>query len=256
MYPNRCNFVLKHLYKEQLRKGSTSILFTWFLAVLLLISSGIAYRIVVSNLKLVVNTPIELPISLDRIPKSINSWIGKDEPIRQSVQRVAGNDAFVNRLYMDETRNQWVTLYIAYTARPRTMLGHRPQICYVAGGWVHDGTQLTEVVTENGMRIPCLLHRFHKPAPSYEETVVINFYIVNGQLTSDENVFSGVGWRTPNIAGNPARYVAQVQVSSIIEHSIREAIKEMAEIILNFFPDENGRVRASAYIEKTDIDTK
>jgi hypothetical protein len=219
---------------------------------LLLVTSGVAYRIVVSNLKLIVSTPIELPVPLDNIPKTINSWVGRDEPIKQSVQKVAGNDAFLNRLYIDESRNQWVTLYIAYTARPRTMLGHRPQICYVAGGWVHDSTQLTEVTSESGRTIPCLLHRFHKPAPSYEETVVLNFYIVNGQLTSDENVFSGVGWRTPNIAGNPARYVAQVQVGSIMEHSIREAIEEMAEIILDYFPDENGQVKASMNIAAID----
>jgi len=254
MYPNRDNSVSKLLCKKQLKKGTSSVLFVWFLAVLLLITSGIAYRIVVSNLKLVVSTPIELPVPLDYIPSTINNWVGRDVPIPINMQRVAGNDAFLNRLYVDETRNQWVNIYIAYTARPRTMLGHRPQVCYVAGGWVHDSTQLTEVMSMNGRKIPCLLHRFHKPAPSYEETVILNFYIVNGQLTSDENVFSGVGWRTPNIAGNPARYVAQVQVSSIMEHSIREAIEDMAEIVLDFFPDEKGQVRASVDVTTIDSD--
>jgi len=60
--------------------------------------------------------------------------------------------------------------------------------------------------------------------------------------------FSGVGWRTPNIEGNPARYVAQVQISSIIENSIRTAAKDMTDLILEFFPDENGRVGAAEYI--------
>ena len=79
--------------------------------------------------------------------------------------------------------------------------------------------------------------------------MVLNFYIVNGRLTSDERVFTGVGWRTPNIDGNPAYYVTQVQISSVFENSIRSATKDMAELVLDFFPDENGQVKAAEYIE-------
>ena len=77
----------------------------------------------------------------------------------------------------------------------------------------------------------------------------MNFYIVNGQLTSDDGVFSGVGWRTPNIDGDPARYVTQVQISSVLENSIRTAAKDMIELILDFFPDRNGRVKAVEYVD-------
>lgn len=77
----------------------------------------------------------------------------------------------------------------------------------------------------------------------------MNFYIVNGQLTSDESVFSGVGWRAPNIGGDPARYAAQVQISSVVENSIRAVAKDITEPILDFLPDENGKVRAVEYIK-------
>jgi hypothetical protein len=250
MYTNRHKLIKKrHFFFVQFHKGTTQLWFAWFLAFLLIITTGVTYRIVVSKLKLVLSTQIKLPVPLDMIPTKINNWIGKDVPIPTSMQRVAGNDAFLNRLYVDESTNQWVNIYIAYTARPRTMLGHRPQVCYVAGGWIHDSTQLTQIILKDGKEIPCLLHRFHKPVPNYEETVVLNFYVVNGQLTSDESVFSGVGWRTPNITGDPARYVAQVQVSSIMEYSIREAIEDMTELILDFFPNENGQVRAAMNIK-------
>ena len=179
MYTNSDKYMLKKNFWRRFNSGATTVWFAWFLTFLLLISSGIAYRIVVKELKLVVSTPIELSVPLDFIPKKIKNWVGKDVPIPINTQRIAGNDAFLNRLYTDETKNQWVNIYIAYTARPRTMLGHRPQVCYVASGWVHDSTQLTEVISEEGRKIPCLLHRFHKPAPNYEETVVLNFYIVN-----------------------------------------------------------------------------
>jgi hypothetical protein len=41
-----------------------------------------------------------------------------------------------------------------------------------------------------------------------------------------------------------------------MEHSIREAIKEMAEIIIEYFPDEEGRVRATSNIETIDDNDK
>jgi len=77
----------------------------------------------------------------------------------------------------------------------------------------------------------------------------LNFYILNGQITTDENDFSGPFGRRPNIAGDPARYVAQVQISSVLENSIRTAAKDMTDLILDFFPDENGEVRTAGYIK-------
>ncbi len=235
-------------------KISTSLVLS--LSLVLLILSGVAYRVLASRLKLVVEIPIELPVPLNNFPIQIGGWVGKDVPILPNIQRVAGNDDFLNRLYINEATNQWANIYIAYSARPRTMLGHRPQVCYVGGGWVHDSTEYTEVISNTGRAIPCLVHRFHMPAPGYEERVVLNFYIVNGQLTNDESSFSGVGWRTPNIAGNTARYVAQVQISSVLENSIRTAAKDMTELVLDFFPDENGNVRVTENTNYSTSDLK
>lgn len=209
----------------------------------LLISSGLAYRILACRLELVVDTPIELSVPLNAFPVMVGNWVGKDVPIPENIQRVAGNDDFVNRLYVDRSTNKWANVYIAYSARPRTMVGHRPEVCYVGGGWIHDSTEQAEVISASGRKIPCLIHYFHMPAPSYEERVVLNFYIVNGQLTNDESGFSGVSWRTPNIAGNTARYVAQVQISSVLENSVRSTARDMTELILDFFSDESGKVK-------------
>jgi hypothetical protein len=87
------------------------------------------------------------------------------------------------------------------------------------------------------------------PAPSYEERIVLNFYIVNGQLTSDESVFSGVGWRTPNIAGDPARYAAQVQISSVLENYVRTAATDMTDLILDYFPNQSDKVKAAEFYD-------
>jgi len=252
MYPIRRKHLVKQteaFYSIAAGSGKVPVYLVWIFTFFLLISSGITYRVLASRLKLVVDTPVELPLPLSAFPIKVGQWVGRDVPIPQNIQRVAGNDAFLNRLFINDLSKQWANVYIAYTAHPRTMLGHRPQICYVAGGWVHDSTELIDMISSTGREFPCLLHRFHRPAPETEETVVLNFYIVNGQLTSDERVFSGVGWRTPNIDGNPARYVTQVQISSVFENSVRSAAKDIAELVLDFFPDENGKVRAIEYVE-------
>jgi hypothetical protein len=103
-------------------------------------------------------------------------------------------------------------------------------------------TEKTTLTSSFGRSIKCLIHRFYQPGELRNEIVVLNFYIVNGQITDDESVFTGLDWRTPNIAGDAARYVAQIQISSTLENSVRIAAKDMVDRILNFFPDENGIV--------------
>jgi hypothetical protein len=222
----------------------------WLLAVLLLVSTGIAYRVVRYRLNRILGD-FSLPVSLDVYPRRIGRWVGEDVPIPVNIQEVAGNDAFINRLYKNKSTKEWVNVYISYTSQPQTMLGHRPRVCYVAGGWIHDGTELSQMTTRSDRELLFLIHRFHKSAPKHEETVVLNFYIVNGRLTCDHKVFAGLGWRTPNIDGDPARYVAQVQISSAFENSVRMAAKDMAELILEFLPDENGEVTAVRYVKSS-----
>jgi hypothetical protein len=253
MYPIIYKFFFRRpeVFYSNISTGKTPALFVWILAFLLLIFAGITYRVLASHLKVIVSTPVTLPVPLSAFPEQIGNWVGQDVEIPPNIRRVAGNDASLNRLYKNTLNNQWANMYIAYTARPRTMLDHRPRICYVGGGWAHDDTQSTKITSNTGREFPCLIHRFHRPAPEHEATVVLNFYIVNGQITTNESVFSGLGWRTPNIAGDPARYVAQVQMSSVLENSVRIATVDMIEPILDFLPDENGKVQAVEFQNTT-----
>jgi len=218
---------------------------SWLLALVALVLAGVAYRLAADRLKLVSETAVNLPVPLSRFPLEIGPWKGRDIPLSEAVQKVTGNDDYLNRLYENSRTNQWANVYIAYSGRPRNMLGHRPQVCYPAGGWVHDTTERTEIFSNSARAVPCLLHQFHKPAPAGQQTFVLNFYILNGRITNDESGFSGVGWRTPNIAGDPARYVAQVQVSSALENAVHAAARDFTDLILKYLPDENGNVAVS-----------
>jgi EpsI family protein len=220
----------------------------WIWAVVFVLFSGIAYRIAAQRLEISIQNPIKLPFALNAYPVEVGNWFGRTVPIPYNIQQVAGNDDFLSRLYTNQLTKDQVNLYIAYSASPRTMLGHKPEKCYTGSGWTLENKESSTVVSSSGAVVPCLIHRFRKTVPEIQEIVVLNYYILNGQITSDESNFSGVGWRTPNIAGDPARYVAQVQISSVLENSVRMAAIDMTELILGYFPDKNGQVRAAGEV--------
>ena len=101
------------LYVKHKNFGQVSAALVWIAAAVLLLLSGIGYRALASRLKLVINTPIELPRPLSAFPEEITDWAGRDVPIAENIQRVAGNDDFLNRLYVNEKENQWANLYVA-----------------------------------------------------------------------------------------------------------------------------------------------
>jgi hypothetical protein len=206
---------------------------------------GFAYKTAANHLKKSVIPPIVLPLPLKSFPMTVGGWSGKDVPWNETVVQATGNDDFCNRFYVISDTDRWVNFYIGYSGHPRTMLGHRPDLCYVGAGWIHGSTVRSDFISRSGLRIPCLIHRFYTPEPKREELVVLNFYVVNGKPFNDENVFSGVAWRTPNINGNMARYVAQIQINSVIESAALAFAGDSADIILSFLPDERGKVRAA-----------
>jgi hypothetical protein len=238
--------------------GKVSGWFIWILAVLLLVSSGITYRLLASHFELLFDTPISLPVPLSGFPSEVGDWVGQDIPIAETTKEYMEKnfaDDFLSRRYTNAATGAWADVYIVYcSSRPGGILGHRPRVCYPANGWVCDSTEPSQFISRSGRQISCLIHRFHKPAPAYEQTVVLNFYILNGQITTDENGFSGPWGRRPNIAGDPARYVAQVQISSVLENSIRTAAKDMTDLVLDYLPDENGKVRGADLKELTTKD--
>ena len=232
-------------------RGAVPVWLAGALALLLLVGSGVAYRAAASKLQQALNDPVELPRPLSEIPIGIEGWAGTDMELPQSIKNYMESnfaDDYVRRQYVKQTATGsiWTSVYVVYcSSRPGGLLGHRPRVCFPANGWNHDETVSSEIVSRSGRRIECLVHQFHKPAPVYGQIFVLSFYVLNGQITLSEDEFSGIFGRRPNISGNPARYVAQVQVSSVLEHSARAAAGDMADVILAYLPDRNGHVGAA-----------
>jgi hypothetical protein len=240
--------------------SKTSKSFVWIIAVLLLVSVGIAYRIPAHRLKLLGEEPVMLSVPLSNFPKQIGNWAGSDMNIppttREYMERNFADD-FFSRRYVNSVEKIWADIYVVYcSSRPGGMLGHRPGVCYPGNGWLQETTEESQFTSRSGRQIECLMQKFRKPAPSLDEVVVLSFYVRNGQITTKESDFSGLFGHKPNMSKDPSRYVAQVQISSVMESSDRKAAREITDLVLDFLPDENGKVRAAKFIRPSGDNVK
>jgi EpsI family protein len=211
------------------------------LAALLLCAGGVAYRGLSVALGEYLDQPIRLEPPLASLPMQIGDWIGEDVPISEGVRKIANNDDFVNRLYENSRTRDAVNVYIGYTARPRTMLRHRPTVCYPSAGWSHLESRAIQLPGRAGH--PALVHEFSKPGQHELRVLVLNYYVLNGRISIDEYSFWGASWRDPNIGRDASRYVAQIQVtvpySGSAERAERVATRfaaETAEQVLRLLP--------------------
>jgi hypothetical protein len=241
---------------KSVRGAGASIWFAGVLAFVLLISAGIVYRVTASGLQRIRDNPVVLPAPLRAIPMQIGSWSGKEMTLPTTTEEYMKSnfaDDYVSRRYTNATEGAWADVYVVYcSSYPSGLLGHKPDVCFPAHGFIHDHTTPTEVTTQSGQKVECLSHQFHKAPPDYGQVCVLSFYVLNGQITLREREFSGFLDRTPNISGNPARYVAQVQISSTFENSAKLAARDLVDILLTFLPDRHGYVKAASSFGQTD----
>jgi EpsI family protein len=243
-----------------LATGKTPVWFAWVLAILLLVLAGIAYRVSAHKLNVLGKEPVALPVPLSGFPTRIGNWIGSELPVpattREYMEKNYADDYF-SRRYVNSVDKTWVDVYVVYcSTRPAGILGHRPDVCYPANGWLHESTDTSQFTSQDGRQIDCLVQRFRQPAPALGEIVVLSFYIRNGRTTATESDFSGLFNRKANTGRDPSRYVAQVQISSVPESSVRKAAQELSDLVLGFFPDENGKVRAAGFIRSSSDNVK
>ncbi len=195
-------------------KVPQTILFWALLACVLLLGAGYGYRYAAVRLDALAKAPLLPSVPLSSFPYRVGQWEGEDQALSETTLQVAGNDDYVNRSYRLSGADSVVSFYAAYTSQPRTMRGHRPDVCYVGAGWMLEQTEQRQIQTADGQTIPVLLHYFRKPPPDLTRLIVLNYYLINGQTTADYRAFSGLRWRLPSLSREQVRYVAQVQVAS------------------------------------------
>lgn len=231
------------------RRAGTSMWPAIALAIVLLIGAGEGYRAGARRLNLIFGNPVKLPLPLSAIPMQVGAWSGKAQTLRSTTDdylRANFADDYISRNYFNKDKRILADLYVVFcSSRPAGLLGHKPDVCLPMNGYTLDKTTRVEVVTRTGQKIPCRIQQFHKPAPDYSERSVLSFYVVNGQITLSEDEFSGFWGRRPNLSGDLARYVVQVQITAPVDSSARLAAADLVDVILTFLPDRHGRVKAA-----------
>ncbi|MCP4450303.1 MAG: exosortase-associated EpsI family protein [Planctomycetes bacterium] len=201
-------------------------------------------------------TEVASSLNLTSFPKTVYGWDGNDLEIPAttvSYMRQNFADDYFSRRYMNNAKSLWADVYVVYcTTRPASIIGHKPQVCYKNSGWIPDSVGLKSFTSRSGRVVPCLIHRFHRPRGSYAEVVILNFYVVNGRVLTDEGQFTGLIGRRPNIGGKEAKYVAQIQISAVYESNVLEAARDMVDTLFNWLPDEEGHVQATQTSENPD----
>lgn len=100
--------------------------------------------------------PVSLEKPLSTLPPRIGTWEGTEVPMDSRVAERTANDDHINRRYVDLASNRFVDLFVAYSASPVTMLGHRPDRCYPAYGWRLDEVKPDFLKRSDGSELRCL----------------------------------------------------------------------------------------------------
>jgi len=181
--------------------------------IIVLGGTGVAQRLLRHVMEASAGASVVLEKPLASLSLQVGPWEGVDVPMEARITQRAANDDYVNRRYVDHQGNQFVDLFVAYTASPAVMLGHRPDLCYPAIGWKPaEQVKKVKVPRADGGTLECLIHRFVRGEQDSEGLVVLNYYVLQGKHTTDAEAFRGARWRRPNMARDFGFYVAQVQV--------------------------------------------
>ncbi|MBN1805946.1 MAG: EpsI family protein [Sedimentisphaerales bacterium] len=181
---------------------------------LVIIIFNIAYSVLASRLAAPVNTSAISPAKLEQLPLQIGNWTGKEAPLEKAIVLATDTDAHVSRIYSKSNTAEYVSLYIAYGVRARDLMPHRPEVCYTGAGWtlIDKYSKKLPLSNKDEIELPCNTYTFSRGALSTNKTLVLDYYIVDGQYSSDVSLLRSKAWR----GSGTIRYVAQVQITAPI----------------------------------------
>ena len=242
MYKEKYRIDSKCKFDERYFMQNKVIIKIWLhlvLGCLILLVSSVIFNFAAKDLDAAADIPVFPKVPFSNFPSGLGQWQGTELPISETVLQIANNDDYLSRRYRNIREDIEVTFYLAYTATPVNMSGHRPAVCYVGSGWLHEGTEKTEIEFSSGKKIPCLIHRFRKPMSSFPDIYVLNYYIVNGQVTIDHNAFAGLKFRRLIQSKDQPRYVVQLQISSSSPKVAIAFAETVSPLIWAYLPQPN-----------------
>jgi EpsI family protein len=175
---------------------------------LVIIVFSAAYSVLAARLATPMNITLLTPAELELLPLDIGDWTGQEVPLDEEIVRATDTDAHVNRIYSRRNDTEHISLYIAYGGRARDLMPHRPGVCYTGAGWTPIDERSMELPLNNEMKMPCNIFQFSRGTLNTKKTVLLNYYIVDGQYYRDVSQLRFKVWGGSGMV----RYVAQVQI--------------------------------------------
>jgi EpsI family protein len=175
---------------------------------LVIIVFSAAYSVLAARLEAPMNKTLLTSAALERLPLEIGGWRGRESPLDEAIVRATDTDAHINRIYSRRNDTEHISLYIAYGGRARDLMPHRPEVCYTGAGWTPIDKRSMELPLSDEMELPCNIFQFSRGTLNTKKTVVLDYYIVDGQYYRDVSRLRFKAWR----GSGTVRYVAQVQI--------------------------------------------
>ncbi len=187
----------------------------------LLIGLGLVHRFLAEGISFASNQVMLPKRPLSTLPMRIGEWEGENVDLDENIRRIAAEDDYINRQYSNSQLGRSVQLYVGYTGRPRSWLGHRPDLCFRAHGWEEVSQEEILVAANSGRKIPSIRYEFRLPKLDGRQgrMLVLAMYIVNGKFNSDRRSYTRYNAREPNLFGRQSAYIARVQISITRSHS-------------------------------------
>ena len=187
-------------------------------AVVLLLGAGVLHRWVHLSRAATASAFHSPAAQLSNLPSYIGPYVHKqDLRLSSEILRVAGVDDFLYREYADSSTGLLLRFYMGYWGYNNVGMGHGPEVCYPASGWLADGTAQEHVVRFRGIEsgaeteATIALHHFSRIRPEGIERLAVGFTaVVDGNLhATSRGVFLHRPFRPPN-----KRFLAHIHVST------------------------------------------
>ncbi len=177
------------------------------------VTCGFGYRVLAAKIDVALAQTVPLLQSLSTVPLQLGPWQGQDIPLDETVRRIAGEDDYLNRQYVNDGTGRSIGLYVGYLGRPRSRMGHRPDVCYITHGFKQLSEEPVVIDGSDGERMPALLYEFEPPQMGAPHQLVMVLYSVNGKYVNSVASANSYNTRGAGLISRDASYAGRIQVA-------------------------------------------
>lgn len=176
---------------------------------------GFTYHTLAERLAVPVNIIQIVPEALEKLPLEITDWTGEDLPMDEAILRATGTDAHINRYYSRKNGLESVSLFVGCSVSVSDRVVHRPEICYMRSGWTLMNRWSAELSLDSGMKLPYSIFQFSRGDLKGQESMVLHYYIVDGQYYEEVTPLQVKLWHL----GAGANYIARIMIVAPVRNS-------------------------------------